>query len=266
MSAVTPAHAEPPSRRQPTAGLIIIGNEVLSAKVADANTPLLIQRVSEAGLRVGEVAIVPDDIDRIAEVVRGFAARFDLVVTTGGVGPTHDDCTWKAVAQAFGLPMELHGGLIARIEAKVGHALSAEQQRLAWLPAGTQIDASDGRWPLLHYGNVHVLPGVPSMVASRIGQILERFRQARPQLATVYFSADEWSHVAQIDAVVAEFADLDIGSYPIFGDADHRLQITLEGFDRERVQAAAEQLIQTLGRQHLVRVVWREDPHAEVTT
>ncbi len=263
MSRVTSPLGQAPSRCQPTAGLIIIGNEVLSAKVADANTPLLIQQVGEAGLRVGEVAILADDIPRIAEVVRAFAGRFDLVITTGGVGPTHDDCTWKAVAQAFDQPMEIHRAFLERVEAKVGHALSAAQQRLTLLPAGTQVEWSDGRWPLLHYDNVYVLPGVPSMVAARIGQVLDRLRRPRPLLATVYFSADEWSHVAQIDAVVGQFSDLDIGSYPIFGDADHRLQITLEGYDREQVQAAADQLIAAIGPAQLVRLVWRHDDPSE---
>lgn len=259
----TPGAEQAPSRRQPTAGLIVIGNEVLSAKVVDANTPALLQRVNEAGLRVGEVALLADEIPRIAEVVRGFSRRFDLVITTGGVGPTHDDCTWKAVAEAFGVPMQLHGELLSRLEARVGHPLSDEQRRLAWLPAGTQIDWSVGSWPLLRVANVHVLPGVPSMVAARIGQILAQLRQQRPQLATLYFGVDEWSHVAPIDRVVADFADLDVGSYPIFGDADHRLQVTLEGFDRGRVAAAAEQLVAAIGREHLVRLVWRGDAAAE---
>lgn len=248
----------PPSQHQPTAGLVIIGNEVLSAKVVDANTPLLLQQVNEAGLRVAEVAIVPDEVPRIAQVIRDFSGRFQLVITTGGVGPTHDDCTWKAVAQAFDRPMELQQELVARIESKIGHPLSAEQARLAWLPQGTQLSQADGRWPLLYVKNVYVLPGVPSMVAARIEQVLAHLRCERPALVTVYLAVDEWSHVPQIDAVVQAFGDLDVGSYPIFEVGDHRLRVTLEGYDQNRVGQAAEQLIDSVGRAHLVRLEWRE--------
>lgn len=248
----------PPSQHQPTAGLVIIGNEVLSAKVVDANTPLLLQRVSEAGVRVAEVAIVPDEVPRIAQVIREFSARFDLVVTTGGVGPTHDDCTWKAVAEAFDQPMVLHGELVERIRAKIGQPLTAEQERLAWLPQATQLSPADGRWPLLFYHNVYVLPGVPSMVAGRIDQVLAHLRCERPVLLTVYLAVDEWSHVPQIDAVVAAFADLDVGSYPIFDGGDHRLRVTLEGYDRQRIALAADLLAGSVGREQVVRLEWRE--------
>ena len=253
-----PSPCGPPSQRQPTAGLVIIGNEVLSAKVVDANTPLLLQRVNEAGIRVAEVAIVPDEVPRIASVLKDFSARFELVITTGGVGPTHDDCTWKAVAEAFEQQMELHSDLVARIRAKIGHPLTAEQERLAWLPRDTQLSEPDGRWPLLHYKNVYVLPGVPSMVAGRIDQVLARLRCERPALLTVYLAVEEWSHVPQIDAVVAAFGDLDIGSYPIFDGSDHRLRVTLEGYDRERIAQAADLLASSIGREHVVRLLWRE--------
>ena len=248
----------PPSLHQPTVGLVIIGNEVLSAKVVDANTPLLLQRVNAAGLRVAEVAIVPDEVARIAQVIRDFSQRFALVITTGGVGPTHDDCTWKAVGQAFDRPMELQLELVDRIQAKTGQPLTLEQERLAWLPQGTQLSQADGRWPLLFFENVYVLPGVPSMVAGRIDHVLAQLRCERPALLTVYLAVDEWSHVPQIDAVVAAFADLDVGSYPIFDVGDHRLRITLEGYDRQRVSLAAEQLVDSVGRSHLVRLEWRE--------
>ena len=95
-------------------GIIVIGNEVLSGKVRDENTPFLIDSFNRAGLRVGEVAIVADIVPRLAEVIRGFSARFDLVITTGGVGPTHDDCTWQAVAIALkkaGLSNQDVGGI-----------------------------------------------------------------------------------------------------------------------------------------------------------
>ena len=238
-------------------GLIVIGNEVLSAKVRDENTPFVLERFSRAGLRVGEVAIVPDHVPRLAEVIRDFSRRFDLVVTTGGVGPTHDDCTWQAVALALDEPLELHQELVDRIEKRSGVPMTEEQKRMALLPRGTTLQVSDGRWPLLQTRNVLVLPGVPSMVFGRIEALCARLARPRPWLATAYFTADEWLCVAAIDAVVADYRDLEIGSYPVFYPADHKLRLTFEGPDEARIQAAVAQVTAAIGEAELVRVTWR---------
>jgi molybdopterin-biosynthesis enzyme MoeA-like protein len=123
---------------------------------------------------------------------------------------------------------------------------------------------SDGRWPLLQIDNVVVLPGVPSMVASRIGPLAELYGTPRPHLATVCFAVDEWVSVPAIDAVVAEFSDLEIGSYPIYDDADHKLRLTFEGYDLARVQAAVARIVERLGAGELVRLEWRTPPEAQV--
>jgi molybdenum cofactor synthesis domain-containing protein len=245
---------------QTRAGLIIIGNEVLSAKVSDANTPLLLARLSEAGVRVVEVAILADDEARITAVVRDFAARFDVVITTGGVGPTHDDCTWRAVGAAFDAPMQVHRDLQALVEARLGTAMTAEQLRLVTLPDGTEVLDGGGRFPLLRLRNVYVLPGVPSLVAGRMAQLCALLQQPRPWLATLYLRVDEFLTVPAIDTVVAEFADLEIGSYPIYEDADHKLRLTFEGFDHQRVAAAAARMAGLAGEAEVVRLVWREVP------
>ncbi|MBI5611198.1 MAG: hypothetical protein HY902_20160 [Deltaproteobacteria bacterium] len=248
--------------RQPTAGIIVIGNEVLSVKVEDRNTPALLQGLNEAGIRVGEVAIIADDEARIAEVVSGFAARFDLVITTGGVGPTHDDCTWKSVARAFGVAMTENPMVLAKMERRLGRPPTPEQRRLAWLPEGTELDETQGKWPLLRLRNVYVLPGVPSLVASRLPQICARWGGQRPQLATSYWRCDEFEVVPAIDAVVAEFGDLEIGSYPILEPDDHKLRLTFEGWDRDRVDAAVVRATERIGAEQLVRVLWRGQPAA----
>ncbi len=243
--------------RQPAAGIVVIGNEVLSVKVEDRNTPALLHGLNEAGIRVGEVAIIADDEERIAEVVAGFARRFDLVITTGGVGPTHDDCTWKSVARAFGVPMVENPIVLAKMERRLGHAPTPEQRRLAWLPQGTELDEVQGKWPLLRLRNVYVLPGVPSLVLSRLPQICARWGGQRPDLATAYWRCDEFEVVPAIDAVVAEFGDLEIGSYPILEPDDHKLRLTFEGWDRTRVAQAVTRATERIGKEQLVRVEWR---------
>jgi len=256
MSSPHPVQASGNGRSR-TAGLIVIGNEVLSAKVQDENTPVVLSKLAGAGIRVGEVALLADDVARIAAVVRDFAARFDLVVTTGGVGPTHDDCTWQAVAMALDRPLELHQALIDRVESRLGVPMTTEQRRMALLPAGTVLHAADGRWPLLQVANVFVLPGVPSLVAGRIDRLCEQFAMPRAELATVYLGVDEWDFVPAIDAVVAAHPDLEIGSYPVFDGADHRLRLTFEGHERHRVESAVHAIAGYAGQAKLVRVEWR---------
>lgn len=254
--------AVPTPPRSLAAGLVVIGNEVLSAKIRDENTPFLLDRLARAGIRVAEVAMLPDVTERIALVVRDFSQRFDLVITTGGVGPTHDDCTWKAVAAALERPLELHAEMVERIERRLGQRLTPEQARMAWLPAGTQLVGADGRWPTLVVGNVYVLPGVPSMVVGRVEQLCQTLVSSRPHLATAWFDVDEWTSVAEIDQVVAEFGDLEIGSYPVFDQVDHKLRLTFEGWDRQRVAAAVARIVEKLGSAHLVRTCWRDDAEA----
>lgn len=244
-----------------TAAVVVIGNEVLSAKVSDANGPQILQMLRDAGVKAGELAILPDEPARIAAVVREFAGRFDLVITTGGVGPTHDDCTWRSVGEAFGAPMVFHPDLAQKLSAHVGAELTPEQQRLAWLPQGAEMVPVRGRWPLFRLANVYVLPGVPALVAKNLRQIAELLAQDRaqaPQLATAYFTLDEWHAVAHIDAVVAAFGDVEIGSYPVYDAADYRLRLTFEHADRARVQAAADAAVQAIGAEQLVRIEWRE--------
>jgi len=248
-----------PVVKQRTAGVIVIGNEVLSAKIRDENTPVLLERLAGAGVRVGEVALLPDDVERISEVVRDFAHRFDVVLTTGGVGPTHDDCTWQAIGRALDRPLVLHEELVARIEERTGAPLSDEQKRMAVLPLGTRLAGKESRVPTFQIENIFVLPGVPSMVVPRIESLCASWRAPRPHLSNVYFTTDEWHAVPAIDALVAAFPDLEIGSYPIFHDVDHRLHLTLEGFDRDRVAQAVDFITEQIGSARRVRVQWRED-------
>lgn len=247
-----------------TVGLVIIGNEVLSGKVRDENTPFLIERLTRAGLKVMEVSMVRDIVPRMAEVIRDFAARFDLVITTGGVGPTHDDCTWQAVALALDKPLKLHEEMVQRMEMRMGMALTDEQKRMAIMPEGTTVELLAPRISLFQTQNVLVLPGVPSMVVGRIEALCARLTRPRPWLATVYFSADEWVSVKAIDETVAQFPDVEIGSYPVFHDADHRLRLTFESVDEQRVKDAVAHVTAGIGPQQLIRVTWRPPVDAEV--
>ncbi len=246
-----PGAARPGERRQ-RAGIVVIGNEVLSRKVADRNTDTILATMARHGVVVAEVAILPDVQERIAAVVADFAARFDLVVTTGGVGPTHDDCTWRAVADALGRPIVRHEPLLAAMKARLGGHVTPEQERMAHLPRGAEVVLEAGAF-FLHVGAVYVLPGVPSMVSRHVEIIAQRHAGDVPVLANVYFTAQEWHVVAAIDAVVAGHPGVDIGSYPIFDADDHHLRLTVESGDAAAVRAAVAALIEGIGADTHVR-------------
>ena len=118
------------------AGIIVIGNEVLSGKVEDLNSNYLMGELRELGVPVGHVSIIPDDLDLIAAEVRGLSERFDYVFTTGGVGPTHDDMTFEGVGRAFGLGLEESAELIRVIRDFFGEGVSPAYFRMAMIPTG----------------------------------------------------------------------------------------------------------------------------------
>jgi molybdenum cofactor synthesis domain-containing protein len=239
-------------------GLVVIGDEVLGRRVDESNTARVLDAFARHGIRAREVAIVPDEEARIAAVVRDFATRFDLVITTGGVGPTHDDCTWRAVAAALDDTVVLRQDVLTFLSSKARTPLTPEQERMAWLPSRTEIEFAPGGGWALHLANVWVLPGVPSMVSSKIDAICSRYAGPVPTLVEAMFSIDEWDVVAMIDKVVASHPELAIGSYPLFDPAlDHKLRISLEGPDRASVEAGLQTLIARLGANVLVRTHWR---------
>ena len=246
-----------PSTDRKTAGVVIIGDEVLSRKVEDANTAAILDAMASHGVDVGEVAMLPDVQPRIAEVVRSYSARFDVVVTTGGVGPTHDDLTWAAVADAFDAPLELNELVWQRMQERLPDGVSDEQRRMAILPRGVRITSEGGAY-LFCMRNVYVMPGIPAMVRKAVQVVARRYGSALRALATVYFSRDEWDSVAEVDRLVAQWPALSIGSYPVLDSDDHRHRVTIEGDERSEVSTAAGALIADIGNAHHVRTLWRE--------
>lgn len=241
-----------------TVGVVVIGDEVLSRKVDDANTPTILDAMVRHGIDVGEVAMIRDELPRIARVVADFARRFDFVLTTGGVGPTHDDCTWAAVGAAFDTPVELHAGMWARMQERMPEGVSDEQKRMAMLPRGVMIEAQGGAY-LFSLNNVFVMPGIPAMVRRTTEVIATRYSSELRPLATVYFTRDEWDSVAEVDRLVAAFSDLAIGSYPVLDGEDHRHRVTVEGEDPRAVQRAVAALIEDIGAPLHVRTHWRPE-------
>jgi molybdenum cofactor synthesis domain-containing protein len=240
----------------PTAGIILIGDEILSGKVADENAAFLVGELRALGVAVRRIVVIPDVIDEITETVRALAGRFDHVFTSGGVGPTHDDLTMAGVARAFDTVVVRHPQLEGMLRAYFGERLEERNLRMAEVPEGAVLVPGDGPgsvWPVVSIENVYILPGVPEIFRRKFSSIRERFRAAPYHLRCVFTSADEGSIAGDLDRVVAAFSAVQVGSYPKLDPTDYRVKVTLESKDAEAVEAATRVLCEALG-DRVVRV------------
>lgn len=242
-----------------TAALVVIGDEILSGKTADTNTPFLISELRGLGVALREIAVVADEVTAIAEAVRRVAARFDYVFTSGGVGPTHDDVTMAGVAAAFAVPVVRHRRLAELLTAYYAEKklpVVERNLRMADLPEGTTlIEGPQLRWPMPRLHNVYILPGIPEIFRRKFLAIRELFRDAPFHLRQVFVRSEEAVIARHLDQVALKYSDVALGSYPrLEPDEDgHRVKLTLEGKDLARVDSATAELVALLG-EHIVRM------------
>ncbi len=240
-----------------TAGIVIIGDEILSGKFADENAIFLIGELRALGVELRRITMIPDDIADIAATVTSYSGRFDYVFTSGGVGPTHDDLTMEGIAHGFGTRVVREPELERRVRAYWGEALAEPNLRLADIPLGADlVYGKDLVWPVVAYRNVYILPGVPTLFRRKFVDIRDRFRAEPVTVARVYIDADEGQIADDLHAVVAAFPAVKIGSYPRFSEKDFRVLITLEGKVAGDVAGAQTMLVERVG----ARVVRCEEP------
>ncbi len=243
-----------------TAGVVIIGDEILSGKFVEENAAFLIGELRSLGVDLRRIVVIPDDRADIAATVRELSDRFDHVFTSGGVGPTHDDVTIESIATAFGTGVARHPDLERRVRAYWGDKLVEPNLRLADIPDGAElVFGKDEVWPVVCYRNVYILPGVPALFRRKFVDIRERFRAEPVTTARVYVATDEGNIADDLDATVAAFPAVKIGSYPRFSESDFRVLITLEGRDAEAVAGAFAMLVERVGGE-----VVRAEPPAKL--
>jgi molybdenum cofactor synthesis domain-containing protein len=231
-----------------TAGIVVIGDEILSGTFADENAAFLIRELRALGVDLRRITVIPDQLEDIADTVPRFSARFDHVFTSGGVGPTHDDVTIAGIARGFGTTVVRHPDLEAKVRGYWGAKLADANLRLADVPEGAElVYGNDHVWPVLAYKNVYILPGVPALFRRKFHDISDRFRAVPVVLARVYVAADEGTIAPSLDAVVAAFGDVKLGSYPRFDEREYKVMLTLEGGDAAQVAAAQADLVHRLG-------------------
>ncbi len=238
-----------------TAAILIIGNEVLSGKVTDENSPYLVRELRSLGVDVRRVVTIPDELPVIAREVQQMARDHDVVFTTGGVGPTHDDVTIPAVAEAFGRTCVRHPVLEESLRGHYGAAITAAQLRMAEVPEGSRlIGAEEFSLPIVAYENVYIFPGIPETVRRKFGRIREQFREAPYAFRRIYLHCDEGEIAADLSRAVARFPFLQLGSYPILHNPNHNVVLTLESKQAAVVDEAVGFLLDRLPLRYVVRV------------
>lgn len=228
------------------AALIIVGNEILSGRTKDANTPWIAERLNERGVVLDEVRIIPDDENKIAETVNALRPHFDYIFTTGGIGPTHDDITAASIAKAFGVKFERNAEAYKILEDHYGaDEVTPARARMAMIPDGASLIPNPvSAAPGFIIGNVHVMAGVPRIMQGMLEHVLPMLKGGTPLLAnTITCEMPESQLAADMTALQEKFPDISIGSYPHFRAGSFGLSVVLRGTDQSALKQASEELI-----------------------
>jgi molybdenum cofactor synthesis domain-containing protein len=238
-----------------SAGILLVGNEILSGKIADANATYLCRELRQLGVEVRRLTVVPDEVEPIAEEVAAQSRAYDVVFTSGGVGPTHDDVTIDGVARAMGVPVRRHPELVALLESFYKDRLNAARLKMAEVPEGAElVVGADLIFPVVVMRNVYILPGVPEIFRQKFEALRGRFREEPFHLKNVFVSLSEGTLADVLNELLAEFPHLLLGSYPEFSNPEYKVKVTLESKDRAYVTAALDALLRRLPGSAVVRV------------
>ena len=227
----------------PTAAMLVIGDEILSGRTRDSNLHHLAQELTRAGIDLREARIVSDDHAGIVAAVRALAASHDHVFTSGGIGPTHDDITADAVADAMGAKISHRPDAMALLGAHYaqrGVEFNEARQRMARIPDGAVlIDNPVSIAPGFTLGNVHVMAGVPSVFEAMVASVLPGLTGGAPLLSqSLRVMRGEGEVAAPFGALAAEYPDLAMGSYPFTQNGIFGTNLVVRGQDAAQVDAA----------------------------
>ena len=238
-----------------TAGIILIGNEILSGKIADANATYLCRELRALGVDVRRITVIPDEVQLIAEVVADFSRDFDVVFTSGGVGPTHDDVTIEGVARAMTVPVVRHPALVELLERYYRGTVTDAALRMAEVPDGAELVGGESvRFPAVLMRNVYVLPGVPEIFRAKFEALRERFRDQPIHLRNVFVSIGEGTLADYLNRLLADFPLLQLGSYPEFSNPEYKMKVTLESRDRGYLDEALAGFLARLPAEVVVKI------------
>lgn len=246
--------------RDKTAALVIVGNEILSGKVVDTNSAFLARVLRSAGVTLRRILVIPDEVEEIAAAVRSFQPAFDVVFTSGGVGPTHDDVTIAGVARGLQRPVVRHPYLEGILRKYLGTEIDESGLKMAEVVEGTEL-ISDGTrsFPTMRVENIYVLPGIPELFRRKVEALREKL-VVDPFYMRVIYSREPESRIAPfLNRTIEAFPDLLLGSYPKLSHPEYRVRITLESKDPDYVERAFNALMAMLPPGAVVRTEGGEE-------
>jgi molybdenum cofactor synthesis domain-containing protein len=231
----------------PTAAMLVIGDEILSGRTRDANMYFLAGELTKAGIDLKEVRVVSDDAPAIVDAVRALSATHETVITSGGIGPTHDDITADCIAEAFGDTIDVRDDartLLAAHYEKAGTDLNEARLRMARIPSkATLIDNPVSVAPGFKLENVHVMAGVPSVFQAMVASVMPTLTGGQPLISqTLRISRGEGDIAGPLGVLAEKYSDLSMGSYPFQKDGVYGANIVIRGTDDAEVSKAIAEL------------------------
>jgi len=230
-----------------TAALVVIGDEILSGRTQDKNVSQVAVWLNQHGIRLAEVRIVPDDIERIAAAVNELRVVHDYLFTTGGIGPTHDDITVDAMAHAFGVPVVIHPearGILENYYRDRPGGLTEARLRMARVPEGAELlpNPSSGA-PGVKMDNVYIMAGVPGITASMLEGLTGKLKGGKPIVSVTVGARAPESDVADMLRETEEAnPGVAIGSYPFFREGRYGSNFVIRSEDGELARRTGKEL------------------------
>ncbi|CAA2141772.1 molybdopterin-binding protein [Hyphomicrobium sp. ghe19] len=235
-----------------TAALLVIGDEILSGRTKDQNIGALAEHLTNVGIRLREVRVVPDDEADIVAAVDALRRRYDYLFTTGGIGPTHDDITADSLAKAFGVPIAIDARaekILSDYYAAKGLELTPARLRMARIPSGADlIENPVSAAPGFRLGNVFVMAGVPSIMREMLRSLTPLLETGAKLLSVTISVNRPESEIAEIfSAHQSRYRDVQMGSYPLLRDGRPASDLVLRCSDQDRLTEAVNTLKAALG-------------------
>ncbi len=237
-----------------TASAIIIGDEILSGRVQDINTPYLSRRLYEKGVDLKIVVTIPDCEDTIAEYMKKFHRDYDYTFTSGGLGLTHDDMTLRAVAKAFNDTLSVNDRLL-RFLSSLSNKPRKTLESYCILPSSAEIFIDEEQKSyFVKMDNIYVLPGIPELFRKKYELIHPLLKGSPKKSITIYLSLWEEEILYDLSELVEKFRDIKVGSYPVWDSHEYRVYIVLEASETSRLKDAKEWFVKKVGKEHVVKI------------
>jgi len=233
-----------PSADSVTAGLLVIGDEILSGRTKDVNIGATADFCTDLGIELKEVRVVSDETEEIVDAINALRARYTYVFTTGGIGPTHDDITADAVAKAFGVALPINAQAREMLESRwrqTGTEVNEARLRMARIPEGADLIVNSvSAAPGFRIGNVHVMAGVPVIMRAMLEALVPTLKGGKKVLSvTVKAAVGEGTVGGPLGALQEQYPDVKMGSYPQMGHDRVMTELVLRSTDAARLEEAA---------------------------